>query len=365
MNKTMKMALALAAGVVTVTGAFAQEADGFATQERLAKKAPRNMKLLIAGFGTIESMTQVEQWLGEQLLPINNNEKAPTLSDADKIKDPDLDREIVRFNWTTRKMEFVKNASEIDEENARNKRLLSSLRTKVLANDATRYVPLAKDYLQAALSRRAGNLVQVVDRSNADMAAVEQSLSGNANTIASAGCILTATLGDRETDTREYNVNARVKRMETIYTQPYTFKVRDTDGNILIADSGTAKWTEAATSAVKTNNSDPARKLVEQVCDQIAARVTAFFTAELQFVVKAPTGMDEDEADVQLDGRDVNVDSEVRVLAVEHLVSAELDGCKPIRRILELDNEEGKVRVKLVFKKAELPKVDEDGEDAE
>lgn len=353
MDTKFKKAVAFMACAATFAS-FAAQMDGEDYQEALAKRAPRNMKLMIAGFGTIEAMTQVDKWLGEQLLPQQNLDRPPTLSDADKIKNPDLDREIVRFNWNSRKMEYIKNQTEIDEENARNKRLLDNLRTKTLANDATRYVPLAKDYLQAAISRRAGKLVQVVDRTNADMALVEQALSGNdASAFAGAGCILTATLGDREEDFREYNVNARIKRRETVYTQPYTFKVRDLEGNVLIADSGSAVWKDVANSTVKSVTSDPARKLVEQACEQIAERIVAFFTAELNFVVKAPKGLDEDEAEVSLDGRSIDIDGRVRVLAVEHFVTAELDGCKPIRRLLDLQNEDGKVRVKLVFKKRE------------
>lgn len=363
MNTMTKKVMVMAAGAAIAAMSFAEVLDGDAYQDALASRAPRNMKLMIAGFGTIESMTQVDKWLGEQLLPQQKTEKFPTLSDADKIKDPDLDREIVRLNWNTRKVEFVRNVSEIDEENARNKRLLDSLRTKTLANDATRYVPLAKDYLQAAISRRAGKLVQVVDRTNADMALVEQAMNGNNSSImAGAGCILTATLGDREEDSREFNVNARVKRHETIYTQPFTFKVRDLEGNILIAESGTAQHVEAINSVVKATNSDPARKLIEQVCEKIAERVTEFFTAELNFVVKAPKGLDEDDAMVSLDGRSVDIDGKLRVLAVEHLVTAELEGCKTIRRVLDLNNEDGKVRVKLVFRE-KAPAAEEDDED--
>lgn len=363
MNTMAKKAMVLAASAAVAAMTFAEAMDGDTYQEELAKRAPRNMKLMIAGFGTIESMTQVDKWLGEQLLPQQKTGKIPTLTDADKIKDSDLDREIVRFNWNTRKMEFVKNESEIDQENARNKRLLDSLRTKTLANDATRYVPLAKDYLQAAISRRAGKLVQVVDRTNADMALVEQAMSGdNSSIMAGAGCILTATLGDREESTRDIPVNARVTRHETIYTQPYTFKVRDLEGNILIADSGTAQHADVANSVVKSTAADPARKLVEQVCEKIAERVTEFFTAELNFVVKAPKGIDEDDAEVLLDGRSVDIDGKVRVLAVEHLVTAELEGCKKIRRVLDLENEDGKVRVKLVFRE-KTPAAEEDDED--
>ena len=50
--------------------------------EAAAKAAPKDMKLMIAGFGTIESMTKVEEWLGEQLHPVQKLDAPPTLSEG-------------------------------------------------------------------------------------------------------------------------------------------------------------------------------------------------------------------------------------------------------------------------------------------
>ena len=63
--KTLKMAFAALAGAMVAMGAPADEASAAAA----AKAAPKDMKLMIAGFGTIESMTKVVEWLGEQLHP--------------------------------------------------------------------------------------------------------------------------------------------------------------------------------------------------------------------------------------------------------------------------------------------------------
>ncbi|MBQ1345402.1 MAG: hypothetical protein IIY62_03470 [Kiritimatiellae bacterium] len=347
--KTLKMAFAALAGAMVAMGAPADEASAAAA----AKAAPKDMKLMIAGFGTIESMTKVEEWLGEQLHPVQKLDAPPTLSEGDKGKDPCLDRAIVRLNWQTRKLEYLRNVSEIDRENAENRRLLNSLRMKVLANDATRYVPLAKDYLQASLSRKAGPLVKVIDRSNADMAAVEKEFAGEgAGSFAGAGCILTAVMGDREEDSKTIPVNARVKVRRTTYTQPYTFKVRDLRGNVLLADKGTATWEKEENTVVKSETSDPARKLVEAACDQIADAVTKYFTVRMAFKVKAPEGKDADDADVKVDGKTVpDVDGGMRVLAVEHSILATLDGCRPINRSIAVDDvSTGKVVVKLAFK---------------
>ena len=351
--KTFKHVLSVVALMGFATGAFA--ADGLSeAQEKVAKAGPKKMRLMIAGFGTIESMTQVDKWLGEQLQPNENLEKPPTLSDGDKIKDPALDKDIVRFNWNTRKLEYIRNANELAAENLRNKQMLTALRTKVLTDSATRYVPLAKDYLQAALSRKAGSLIQVVDRSNADMAMVEQGLNGdNSSALAGATCIATVAMGDREEDSRTITVNGKGTKVKmTTYTQPYVGKVRDLQGNVLFAFNGTAEWSSKVNSVVKSEVSDPARKLVEAVCDKIAEEIVGFFTVKLEFRVKAPQGADADDATIAVDGRSVDADEGVRVLAVEHAIVASLEGCAPIRKVVEIDDTSVAKTVKLNFKKA-------------
>ena len=319
----------------------------------VAKAGPKQLRLMVASFGTIESMTQVDKWLGEQLQPQTNLEKPPTLSEGDKLARPDLESEVVRLNWNTRKMEYIRTTSRVEEENAANMRLLRQLRTKILTDAATRYVPLAKDYLQAALSRRAGKLLQVIDRSNADMGMVEQAINGkDASAVVGATCILTAALGDREEDAKTITVNAKGTKVKvTTFTQPYVGKVRDLQGNVLLAFKGTATWSSRVNNVVASEVSDPARKLVDAVCEKIADEVVAFFTTELNFKVKTPAGTDEDEVTVLVDGKNVDVEEPTRVLAVEHAVVATLDGCKPVKRIVVIDEATPSKTVKLVFKK--------------
>lgn len=351
--KTIKttVAMALAAGL----GFCACANEGLTeAQEAIAKAGPKKLRLMIAGFGTIESMVQVDKWLGEQLPPQQNLAKPPTLSDADKLKDPALDREIVRLNWNNRKLEYISETDAIQSENLRNKQLLSDLRTKVLTDASQRYTPLAKDYLQAALSEK-GSLIQVIDRSNADMNLVEQGLNGdNSSAIAGATCILTAAMGDREEDPRTITVNGKGTKIKmTTYTQPYVGKVRDLQGNVLFAFKGTSEWSCKENSVVKSETSDPARKLIEKACEQIADKLIGFFTCKLSFKVKAPTGVDADEATVKVDGKTVDAEEPVRVLKVEHAVIATLDGCKSIRKVVELEEGDSDKTVKLVFKKPE------------
>ena len=76
--------------------------------------------------------------------------------------------------------------------------------------------------------------------------------------------------------------------------------------------------------------------------------------------VKAPAGMDADDAEVAIDGKDVEADSGVRVLAVEHALVATLDGCKPVRKVISIDEADGTKTVKINFKKEEAPKAESD-----
>ena len=323
-------------------------------QEALAKAGPKKLRLMIAGFGTIESMVQVDKWLGEQLQPQKNLEKLPTLDQGEKLQVAEVHNFTIRANWNTRKMEYVEDANEIRTQNERDRMTLSALRMKVLTDVTQRYTPLAKDYLQAALSEK-GSLIQVVDRSNADMNLVEQGLSGdNSSALAGATCILTAAMGDREEDSRTITVNGKGTKVKmTTYTQPYVGKVRDLQGNVLFAFKGTSEWSSKVNSVVKSEVSDPQRKLVEKACEQIADKLLDFFTCRLSFKIKAPKGLDADDATVKIDGKTVDAADEVRVLKVEHALVATLDECKAVRRLLEFDEGDSEKTVKLVFKKPE------------
>ena len=351
--KTFGMMAIAACAAAMAGGAIAAE-ELTEAQEAVAKAGPKKLRLMIAGFGTIESMVQVDKWLGEQLQPQNNLERPPTLDQGEKIQVTEVHDFVIRANWNTRKMEYIHDANQIRGQNERDRMTLTSLRTKVLTDVSQRYTPLAKDYLQAALSEK-GSLIQVVDRSNADMNLVEQGLSGdNSSALAGATCILTAAMGDREEDSRTITVNGKGTKVKmTTYTQPYVGKVRDLQGNVLFAFKGTSEWSSKVNSVVKSEVSDPQRKLVEKACEQIADKLLDFFTCRLSFKIKAPKGIDADDATVKIDGKTVDAADEVRVLKVEHALVATLDECKAVRRLLEFDEGDSEKTVKLVFKKPE------------
>lgn len=350
----MKICQMMGMAVAVFAAAGAMAADGLTeAQEKVASAGPKKMRLMVASFGTIESMTQVDKWLGEQLQPTPNLKKPPTLTEGEKLQVPEVANYVVRANWNTRKLEYVDDDDRIRSQNERDRMTLSALRLRVLTDSSTRYVPLAKDYLQAALSKKIGSLIQVVDRSNADMNLVEQGLNGdNSSALAGATCILTAAMGDREEDSRTITVNAKGTKVKmTTYTQPYVGKVRDLQGNILFAFKGTSEWSSKVNNVVESTVSDPARKLVDAACEKIADEVIAFFTTKLDFKVKVPKGADEDDVVVTVDGKSVDAEDGVTVLAVEHAVVASLDGCSPIRRVVEIDGATPSKTVKLVFKK--------------
>ena len=346
--------MTIAACVAVMAGGAIAAEELTEAQEAVAKAGPKKLRLMIAGFGTIESMVQVDKWLGEQLQPQNNLEKPPTLDQGEKLQVAEVHNFTIRANWNTRKMEYVEDANEIRTHNERERMTLSALRMKVLTDVTQRYTPLAKDYLQAALSEK-GSLIQVVDRSNADMNLVEQGLSGdNSSALAGATCILTAARGDREEDSRTITVNGKGTKVKmTTYSQPYVGKVRDLQGNVLFAFKGTSEWSSKVNSVVKSEVSDPQRKLVEKACEQIADKLLDFFTCRLSFKIKAPKGLDADDATVKIDGKTVDAAGEVRVLKVEHALVATLDECKAVRRLLEFDEGDSEKTVKLVFKKPE------------
>lgn len=312
--------------------------------------------LMIAGFGTVESVTQVDKWLGEQLQSNSNVDAQPVLSPEERALDPELASAVARLNWETRRTEYVMNAKALAEQNAKDRELLRSLRTRALTDSALRYVPLAKDYLQAALSERASGFFSVIDRSNADMNMVEQHLSGNdGSDILGASLILTASFGDREEESRTVTVNAKGTKIKTTtYTQPWQFKIRDTKGLVVLARTGTAQWTYRQNSVVASTMADPARKLVEQSCNQMADLIVQHFTSKLIFKVKVPAEFDADDAEIRVDGKMVDGES-VRVFSVDHKVTAELSGCEPIECDIEFNGPAPEKIVKLKFRSAAAP----------
>ena len=351
---------------MALTGAFAASEGVTSGQEALAKNAPREMKLMIASFGTINAQAEVEGWLGDMLKPGQNLEEPPTLSEADKVANPNLAACIVRANWNTKKLEYIRNSRDIQQENARRAKILTNLKTGMLSEPSQRYTAVGRDYLTASIHNQVGELIKIVDRGNIAIANVEKAIKGeSADVVNGADCILSVVLGDREEDSMVIpfdNVGTKIKR--TTYKQPYVGKIRDLDGNILLPLKGEVEWKASQNSVVKNTNSDPARKLVEKVCEEIAKKVAGYFTTQLKF--RIPKGLKNSDGEpVEVDNAEIFVDgykevsdptTGMRVLAFEHVVKGELEGFKPFSRVVQIERGESTKTVTLWFKKAPVEK---------
>lgn len=316
-------------------------------------KPPEQVKLMVASFGTINSQAEVEGWLSDQLKPMKQVDAPPRLSQCDMIANPQLAAEAVHVNWRTRQLEYFRANAALQRENARRAQILTNLKTQMLSDDALRYTQMGREFLQAKLFKKCGKMLKVVDRGNMTIQQVEKQIQGrDAGDIASADCVLSVTLGDRETNTKRIEMdNVGTTLVRTTYNQPYTGKIRDLEGNVLMAFDGSATLKTSKDNVVSVSESDPARKLVEAVCEQIAEKIAEYFTVELAFKVKVPDGFDADDVELRVDGREVD-DGVARVLAFEHVVEGTLDGCQKITKTVVVDEGSGRKTVKMNFKKA-------------
>jgi len=348
--------------------AFAQEE--IATLPAAAKAAmPKKINVIIADVGTINSVANTEKWLAEQLQPSQNIESKPMLEPGASAIDSHLVAEFFRWNMKTKQMEYAKASREIEKENAEKLRILRYLRTSTLSDVNQRNVILCKDFIQAALSRKYSKFIQIVDRGNVDMGIVEQTLQGKGENVAvsSGNCIVTVVMGDLETSSSTVTINSKGTKLKTtVYKQPYTGKLRDLQGNVLIAFDGVAELNKNQNNVVKSELANPTRELMQNACRKIADEIGMYFIKELKFKVKGPQGddnFDADEVVVLLDGKTIDLDSPVYVIATEHEITAKASGYNKIQRIIGLSDVEGASKiVKLNFKKVVAAKEDDDEE---
>ncbi|MBQ3289445.1 MAG: hypothetical protein IJH50_08570 [Kiritimatiellae bacterium] len=258
----MKLA-GILASVVAALG-FAAAAQEASVEQAKEEPAQREVRLAICAFGTAETMTPVEEWLGKTIHPGQYAAGLPSLPQLGENKEHNAGS--VKIEWSTAKLEVTHETDMIQAENQRNRKLLNEIRLKVLNDPSRRYVPLAGDYLEAALFSESGGSVRLVALEKAD-----------ANTR-----LVTVSLGDREEETKVVTVNAAGTKAGTrIFRQPYAGKVRDLSGNTLLAFSGVGECSETANSVVSTTTADPQRKLIEDVCRQIASKIFSACRGEL------------------------------------------------------------------------------------
>ena len=252
----MKLAGFFAGAAVATLGlsVLAQESTPFAGQDNGSSQ--REVRLAICAFGTAETTAPVEEWLGKTIHPGQYAAGLPSLPQLGENKEHNAGS--VKVEWSSAKLELTHETDLIQAENQRNRELLNDIRLKVLNDPSRRYVPLAAGYLESALFSAAGGSIKLVELEKAD-----------------AGTrLVTVSLGDREESSKVVDVNAAgAKAGVRTFRQPYVGKVRDLNGNILLAFDGTGECSEAANSVVSTSNADPQRRLIEDVCRQIAAKI--------------------------------------------------------------------------------------------
>ena len=259
------------AGVAVAALGFSATAQAVAqSAEQEKNSSQREVRLAICAFGTADTMVPVEEWLGKTIHPGQYAAGLPSLPQPGESKE--RNEGSVKIEWSTAKLELTHETDMIQAENQRNRKLLNDIRLKVLNDPSRRYVPLAGDYLEAALFEKSGGAVRLVALEKADT-----------NTR-----LVTVSLGDREEESRTVKVNGSGTMAGIrVYSQPYVGKVRDLDGNTLLAFSGVGECSETANSVVSTTTADPQRKLIEDVCRQIAAKIFAACCGELSAAASA------------------------------------------------------------------------------
>lgn len=250
----MKSRILLAAAAL----AFAASAQEAQNEPEAGAQAPRQreVRLAVCAFGTAETMTPIEDWLGKTIHPGQYAAGLPSLPQLGENKEHNAGS--VKIEWATEKLEVTHETDMIQSENQRNRKLLNDIRLKVLNDPSRRYVPLAAGYLESALFAASKGAVRMVDLEKADVATR----------------LVTVSLGDREEESKVVDVgDSGAKAGVRTFRQPYVGKVRDLDGNILLAFDGVGECSEKANSVVASTTADPQRRLIEDVCRQIAAKI--------------------------------------------------------------------------------------------
>lgn len=358
-----KFFLALCAGFMTTGVAFGTDADNKQLPEAVTKAIPRKITVLIADVGTIDSVAQVDKWLGENLKPKQNINTMPAPDAGVMATDPKMKAAYFRWNMKTKQMEYARESREIQKENAENMKILRNIRLNTQSNANVRNVLLCKDWIQADLSSKYRKFIQVIDRGNIDQAMVEKAIRGDSdeeiNEMAGAACTVTITMGDLEQNSRTIPVNAKgTKVKKTKFKQSYTGKLRDCSGNVLIAFDGISEIEQNQNNVIKSEFANPSRELMRKACHEIAKQIGDYFVTELKFKIKGPKSMadfDPEDVTVYIDGKAIDIDGKVCLIKSVHNLVAFVDGCKKIERIIDLsDVEPGAQRqIKLNFKKEE------------
>ena len=195
-----------------------------------ARPVPRKIVMLIADCGTIDTVAKTEEFL-TQIRKVSNAEM-PQLSAADRAAaTPSMEREVVRVNWNTRKMEYLRERQAVESENRRMANVLYQLRNSILSDQNRRNVVVGKNYLQSFFQKYS-NCIQIIDRANSSISEVEKAIGGNSQVdVASSTMFLSVIVQDLKTSRSTVPVG-RTNVTRTTYTQKY--RQLQLSGKILI-----------------------------------------------------------------------------------------------------------------------------------
>ena len=268
-----------AALFISMTTQLSADSDA----EHRGNTLPSAMKLIIASFGTIDSQAEVESHLSDLIRPLQNHAEIPKLSNSEKIQSPELAAESLVINWKERTAEYWRESEYVRVENSRREKMLYSLKTMALADSSQRYIVLGRDYLQAALFKKVGRLIKVIDRGNMTIQQTEKHIQEKeVDVVNGADCVVSIAMGDREEEVSIVpidNAGTKIKRKTCV--APYTCKIRDLQGNLVLALSGSVSVKTTTDNVVTESKADPARKLIEKICDEVAGKIVEYFTMKL------------------------------------------------------------------------------------
>ena len=312
-------------------------------------KNPGKVCLLVADVGTIDTVAKTEEFLTK--IKQFNVASTPKVSDADKATNPRLAKAETNFRFFSNIKQYNEEQREIARQNRRMEAILERLRTAIIGDKNKRDIVVAKNYLHSFLSPY-GDFIKVIDRANTSLAEVEKAISGNdQQDIASACVFLTVIMQDLNAESSTVSVaNTLIKK--TTYTQKAVGNIRDFNGNVLTAFHVVGKTSRRQTSASKSEGYNPASDLMENVLKQIAEKVAAYYVAKLEFKCVGPKGdenFDDDTAVFTVDGKDF--ENGDQICAGKHVITAEVEGYKTIRKNIFVRNNHRKTVIKLKFKK--------------
>ena len=347
----MNIKLFTAMLTIAVTAVFAAEEKKF---EIPRNTNPGKICVLVTDVGTIDTVAKTEEFLTK--IKQFNIDEAPRMTDADKAADSTLAKREINFRFNDNIRRYNEQQQEVARQNRRMERILENLRTSIIGNNTKRDIVVAKQYLQSYLSEYA-EFIQVIDRSNTSLAEVEKAINGTSQQDLASACVfLTVIMQDMHQESNTVSVgNTMIKK--TVYTQKAVGNLRDFNGNVITAFNVVAQSSRRQTSASRNEGHNPSSDLMEAVLKQIAEKIADYYLCNLEFKCIGPKGdedFDEDTVTFTVDGKEF--ENGDKVVAGKHIITAEAEGYKTIKKTVVVKGKRKKMVTKLKFKKIPVKK---------